>query len=239
MPTGISAVRPSTMMVEVKSYLSRVLAPVGGSRVSPWNFDGGPHADTPAHYPSARHWSPDIRPGRWLTYLLYLTISLVLKGPAKRRMHDNAHRAPRRATRVSHHRIPRRVSNCSALLSRDHTSGTRARVLPHGATIVRRTDPDCESRRRRAAKGLASPAGTAERGRAWPSARRTCTSRRGSLRTPEPNVAATVTSPFVRLALRGVSRDHEKSRGALYTVWHEGCTLVIFLLSFPIVRDSP
>lgn len=36
-------------------------------------------------------------------------------------------------------------------LSRDHTSGTRARVLPHRATIVRRTDPDCESRRRRRA----------------------------------------------------------------------------------------
>lgn len=45
----------STMMVEVKSYLSRVLAPVDDFRVSPWNFDGGPHADTPVHYPLARH----------------------------------------------------------------------------------------------------------------------------------------------------------------------------------------
>lgn len=39
------------MMVEVKSYLSRVLVPIGDFRVSPWNFDDGPHADTPAHYP--------------------------------------------------------------------------------------------------------------------------------------------------------------------------------------------
>jgi len=48
-------IRPgaNAMMVEVKFYLSRVLAPVGDFRVSPWNFDGGPHADTPAHYPSA------------------------------------------------------------------------------------------------------------------------------------------------------------------------------------------
>lgn len=46
--------------MEVKSYLSRVLAPIGGFRVSPCNFDGGPHADTPAHYPSAPH-KPYIR----------------------------------------------------------------------------------------------------------------------------------------------------------------------------------
>lgn len=39
------------MMVEVKSYLSRVLVSIGDFRVSPWNFDDGPHADTPVHYP--------------------------------------------------------------------------------------------------------------------------------------------------------------------------------------------
>lgn len=172
----------------------------------------------------------DIRPAvRWIIIISSL-FSLASKGGSKIRYT----RTRERTDAVSHHRTD--VSNCSALLSRDHTA-----ALAHASSRTERRSFDELTRTVNhggsgGGEGLASSAtGTAERARTRPSARGPARAgaapvlssgaRSGSrLPTHRPRYVAFVPP-------RGLSRDHdEKSRNALYTVWHEGCARYLFAL---------
>lgn len=110
-------------MVEVKSYLSRVLVPIGDFRISPWNFDDGPHADTPAHYPRHVLANPISAP------LCLITITCF-----PRCFEGMQYTTERRTRLVTTELI---VSNCSALLSRDHTE-----TLAHASSRTERRSFD-------------------------------------------------------------------------------------------------
>lgn len=187
------------MMVEVKSYLSRVLAPVGDFRVSPWNFDGGPHADTPVHYPSARHSS-------LVSASASDSLSLVLKRDGSRNVTTTVQRTNERGLVTT----VRTLLNCSALLSRDHTA-----TLAHASSRTERRSFDELTRTVNhgySGEGLASSGDGDARTRTSVSERaRTCTSRRGwrlrSVLSVDCRVASTrrTTLCYFRAASRGVA----------------------------------
>lgn len=134
----------------------------------------------------------------------YISLFTCFRG-CRIRQHD-----ARRTDAVSHHRI--NVSNCSALLSRDHTA-----ALAHASSRTERRSFDELTRTVNhsgggGSEGLASSTtGTAERARTRPSGpgpARTCTSRRGSgsdgSRTPEWS-RRTTTLRCLRASSRGVA----------------------------------
>lgn len=166
---------------------------------------------------------PDIPP-RWIIIISHY--SLVLRA-AWIRHHD-----ARTTDAVSHHRT--NVSNCSALLSRDHTA-----ALAHASTSSRTGRRSFDELTRTVnhgygggGEGLASSVtGTAEHARTRPNVHGPA--RAGAAPVSQSTLRSGPDAPPRYVAfvpLRGVSRDHEKSRNALYTVWHEGYTRYLFAL---------
>lgn len=190
-------------MMEVKFYLSRVFVPVGDFRISPWNFDGGPHADTPAHYPLARYIC-SISASVEIHYHLFQIrgFSVIYT----------------RATRntVSHRT---NLSNCFAL-SRDHTA-----TLAHASSYTERRSFDELTRtvNHSSGEGLELSGGW----RKWPSAHESTRSRAdsyGHVRTRNRRpLSSPVSSSRTTLccclrASRGVAWPREVAQRALYTV---------------------
>lgn len=184
-------------------YLSRVPALLGEFRLTPCNLNDRP-GDRLEHYPFISN--PTI--AVFVVSLFTLVFITPIPQPQNRISNNSSH-------------------------SRDHRTDTRARVLPLGETIIRRTDPDCDSARWRESLGRSRAAETRERRRRGSNASepaRSCTNAPDQACASPSNAYPTPRCCWLLPSwFQGVSRDHRVAK--YYTVWHEGYSRYLFSFS--------